>query len=708
MNPPAPRWHHGLVLAQFLALLLLGLSYLRIMGDSQSAAFNSHVLDALFAGPIWGTALGYNLLRFALAMVLLHLLYGAACWIMAHLSVRAWPSPKTSLRQHVTIWFILFSVGLLANNAATFTTSSLGEPYADLMTAPLFGVTLGRAILMAVFAAAAVTSLVAVFRWWREGGRPSRRGYAGLGALGIVYLASSAHSILPERASGSAGKPNVILIGLDSLREDLVDERLSPQVTPHVAAFMKNATQFTNAITPLARTFPSMCSMLTGRHPHSSGAVMNLLPRQLIDDSDSLPRVLARAGYRTVYATDEVRFANIDVSYGFTQTITPPIGSSEFLIEKIADAPVFNVLANTRLSAWLFPHVYANRGASRTYDPDSFVRRIDRELEVDQPMFLVTHLTLSHWPYIWAGAPIKVGDKQARWPPYYLRAAERVDQQFADMMDMFERKGLLDDAIVVVYSDHGESFGVHDEALVPDEDPLIHALGVEPIWGHGSTVLTAHQFRIVLGMRRYGQPWPADHKLNAPVTFEDIAPTMVEALGIAAPAHFEGKSLLGLVEGRESAADAFVGRIRFTETEFQMPVGLATQEGKVSASKIEEALTIYTIDRATDRITVKPSHLGQLLLHRQYAAVGDHYLLGAFPRGSEPGFNFLAVTVDGGVPMQLREPPPATERELHGLWSALQAKFPVLRESAQPGAASTVATSTVANSDRTITSSVTK
>ena len=134
---------------------------------------------------------------------------------------------------------------------------------------------------------------------------------------------------------------------------------------------------------------------------------MNLLPRELIHDSESLPRVLAKAGYHTAYVTDEVRFSNIDTSYGFDQVITPPIGASEFLIGKLADTPLSNLLVNTRVAGWLFPHVYANRGAADTYDPDVFVERIDRELRTAQPLFATVHLTLGHWPYTWGGAPIK-------------------------------------------------------------------------------------------------------------------------------------------------------------------------------------------------------------------------------------------------------------------------------------------------------------
>lgn len=703
MTPSDKRWHEGLVLAQALSLALLAVSYLRIIGDSQSLAFRDRVMDSLYAGSIWGTTLGYNLIKFGLALLFIHALFGALCWATGRLSALAWPSEKTTVRQHVLLWFIVFTAGLLANNAAAYTTSSLGQPYAELMTTQVLGVTLGRAILIAVLMFAALTAVVAGARWWRAGGRVSRRGTIGLATLGAAYVVVSAHSLLPERGSAPSDKPNVILIGLDSLRQDLLDEKLSPGVTPHVASFMKSGTQFTNALTPLARTFPSMCSMLTGRHPHSSGAVMNLLPRTLIDDSESLPRVLARNGYHSVYSTDETRFANIDETFGFAQTITPPIGASEFLIEKMGDAPVLNVVVNSRLGAWLFPHLHANRGASKTYDPDTFVERVDRELRVKQPLMLVTHLTLNHWPYTWAGAPIKRDDKNARWPPYYLRAAERVDRQFADLMAVLERKGLLANAIVVLYSDHGESFSSPNEALVPDEDPLIHALGAEPIWGHGTSVLTTHQFRIVLGMRRYGAAWASPGKVTEPVSFEDIAPTMLDTLGLASTAKFDGRSLRGLIEGKPDAGRDFAHRIRFTETEYQPPLGVGAGDAEISASKIEGALAVYAVHRVTDRITVKEAHLKQLLIDRQYAAIGDRQLVAAVPRRNPEGFNFLAVDLEGGGHRQLFEPPTADQPELQLLWTALHSKFAVIRNAPQG-----VADPAVANRGRTIPQSVTK
>jgi arylsulfatase A-like enzyme len=674
MNAPVSSRWQGFWLAQGLGVCLLLMSYLRIAGDTQSMLFSDQVLDVLFAGPIWGTKLGYNLVGFGLAMLLLHVLFGLGCWLMGRASVQAWPTAGATIRQYVLIWFLVFSIGLLANNAASFVESSLGEPYAATMGTTIGGFALGRVIGLAVIAATLATLAIAAVRWWRAGGRPKRKAWATVGIAGLAWAGITADGFGPQAASTASAQPNVILIGLDSMRADLLDPELSPGVTPNVEAFTSRGMVFTDAITPLARTFPSMMSMLTGKHPHHSGAVMNLLPREIIHDSESLPRVLAKAGYHTAYVTDEVRFSNIDESYGFDQVITPPAGASEFLIGKLADTPLSNLLVNTRVAAWLIPHVYANRGAADTYDPDVFVERIDRELRTPQPLFLNVHLTLGHWPYTWAGAPIKAREPDARWPEYYLHAMKRVDQQFADVLAILEARGLLRNAIVVVYSDHGEAFNSPNEALVPDEDPLVKTLAVAPGWGHGTTVLTAHQYRIALAMRRFQEGGPAwlAGRSGVPVSFEDITPTVLDALAIRVDTGFDGRSLLPVVAGRDGAEQAFTGRIRFTETEYQ-PQGIASQEGNVSASNFAEAISVYHIDGDTDRIQVKRNRLGSLLLDREYAAVGANYLVGAFPSPVHAGHDYLAVSLKGGAPRQLFEEP--AEPELQVLWRALHTEF---------------------------------
>src|SRR5688572_14015806 len=117
MKTSAPGWRQGLVLGLMLGLALLALSYLRILGDAtQSMVFSDAKLRLMFDGPVWGTTLGNNLVYFGLGVLLLHLLYGVVCWLLGHLSVRAWPSEKATVRQHVLLWFVLLTGGLLAHN----------------------------------------------------------------------------------------------------------------------------------------------------------------------------------------------------------------------------------------------------------------------------------------------------------------------------------------------------------------------------------------------------------------------------------------------------------------------------------------------------------------------------------------------------------------------------------------------------------------
>ena len=60
-------------------------------------------------------------------------------------------------------------------------------------------------------------------------------------------------------------------------------------------------------------------------------------------------------GYRAIYATDEVRFANFDRSFGFDEMITPPIGASDFVLGYVGDMPLVNLVAARRSAAGCFP-----------------------------------------------------------------------------------------------------------------------------------------------------------------------------------------------------------------------------------------------------------------------------------------------------------------------------------------------------------------
>ncbi len=688
-QPHASRWWHGVPLAVGLAFVLLLASFGRIAGDTQSALFHDNVLDSVLGGQVWGTKLARSIALFALALLLLHLAYGLLCLGLARLSSLAWPSAKTRLNHHVFLWFLALTVWLLASNAARFPRSSLGSPYADVMRTSWAGHSPATWIGMALVLAVAGTVVAAGRKFLSNSSREARMRAT---AITIVFLTGAAIALPVSMHTSAAraappAKPNVILIGLDSLRHDIVAPETSPHVMPKLEAFLAQSVSFSNATTPLARTFPSWVSILTGRHPHTTGAVVNLLPRDLVHEGPTLGTLLKGVGYGTAYAIDDVRFSNIDESYGFDRRVTPPIGASEFVIGFFADTPLSNMVLNTTIGGLLFPHAYANRAIANTYDPDSFVRRVEREIPYDGPLFLAVHLTLPHWPYTWAGSPPTSSQERPykRWPDYYINAARRADQQFGELVEDLRKRGALDNAIVVVLSDHGETFGDQEDSLVPMDSSEIVSLHAKPIWGHGTSVFSPEQYRVVLAMRGFGSAALTYHRSrvsNVPVSVEDIAPTVLEQLGLKEGTSFDGYSLVDLLRDQPDTEAKFSNRIRFTETEFN-PGLIATQAGKISASAVAAAATYYHVNPTTDRIELKSVYVPHVLNARQYAALGDQFLVSAIPDPVGGTFRYFAVDQHGGAPQPLTDESAATApAEVSRLWKALRAEFsPVLTPS---------------------------
>jgi arylsulfatase A-like enzyme len=660
----------GLGLALALGIAFLLVSYSRLVGDTMSAAFSNVVHQSAFSGSLWGTTLGKNLAVFATTLVLLHLLLAVGCWVLASLSAFAFPRANVTRGQWVFIWCLLCMATILIANATLYPNSSLGHPYAKPMQARWGGI--DALIIACTITGLSIgsTLVIAATKWARARQRfPMRH---ALGALATLAIATAA--AVPASRGGFAAptnKPHVIVVGIDSLRYDETQPD-GPSKAVNVGKFLASSTSFDNTVTPLARTFPSWVSILSGRNPHTTGAIINLLPRELIHTGETLGDLFRRAGYRTVYSIDEVRFSNIDASYGFDETITPPIGASEFIIGWFADTPLSNLIVNTRLGAVLFPHVHANRGAAKLYDPHVFLRRLDQRLDFESPTFLAVHLTLAHWPFIWRDAPDVRGVIARR-----RESVAEADRQFAALMSLLERRGALQNALVVVLSDHGESLARGEDTLVLESQDIgeLFERHKKPE-GHGTDVLAPKQYQVVFGFRCYGTcPIKARTPtvIDSPASLEDLAPTLNELFSLGAREPFDGRSLRPLLEAEASAADAFRNRVRFTESEFN-PVGLM-QSGNVSLDAATAAARFYTVDPETDRVEVRKTRLKEILAEREYAAFDSEMLLAALPHEATQ-YRLLAVRLDRSEARRLTAIPSATHYpDLVPLYSALAHRY---------------------------------
>jgi arylsulfatase A-like enzyme len=374
-----------------------------------------------------------------------------------------------------------------------------------------------------------------------------RRVLGVLGALAFAAAAWAAWHRAPRVALARSGHPNVLLLAADGVRAD----RLGPDVTPNLARLAARGTRFDHAYTALARTFPSWTSLLTGRYPHHHGIRSTFESWDTRSKSfDALPERFAAAGYRTAVVSDFAGDIFGRIPLGF-QEVRVPREDFRQLMQVRAFAHDFLLLPflDTELGRAAFPGIGA---ADSLTDPHRVASDAIDELRSfgDRPFFLTVFFSTTHFPY---AAPYPY-DRRFTSPAYrgrfkygrsatlapgaaeegvedirqvralYDGAVASVDDAAGLILDELARAHTLEDTIIVVTSDHGESLfeprrGVgHGEHLFGDEQTHIPLAIVDP--------------------RR-----PAPRAEPSVVSSVDLAPTLYELAGVAPPPDLDGRSL---------------------------------------------------------------------------------------------------------------------------------------------------------------------
>ena len=160
------------------------------------------------------------------------------------------------------------------------------------------------------------------------------------------------------------------------------------------------------------------------------------------------------------------------------------------------------------------------------------VARLEQLTKADKPFFLWLHYFDPHGFYIYKDGltpwldqvenPILRGYAQEVW---------RTDNQIGAFLAELERRGVAKDAIIVVFSDHGEALG---------EDGL-----TDHGW-HATESILRVPFAIKL-------PGSSPREIKEPVSLLDLTPTLIDALQIQNTEPRPGSSLLGVMRGEKLA-----------------------------------------------------------------------------------------------------------------------------------------------------------
>ena len=430
----------------------------------------------------------------------------------------------------------------------------------------------------------------------------------------------------------------------------------------------------------MARTFGSWVAILTGRSPPVTGARNNLTPRDSVARIPPSPtccgkRVTARCTRRTKSALQTSTRPT-----GSTSVITPPIGASDFIIGTYNELPLASVVINTRLGQLLFPFSYGNRGAAQVFEPKTYLSRLDRELQFDRPTFLIVHLTAAHWPYYTADTPFGVSvKKDPEDRPMYRIGLRTADSMFDQVVATLRRKGALDNAIVVVLSDHGEAMTLPNDAIMQN-GAFVEGLGA-PLKvldiGHGQSVLSPTQYKVLLGFKSFGRAAgfaAASRDLPVTATVEDIAPTLLDLLQIPGnPLDSSGRSLAPLLRSPEAIA-AYAGpeRIRFTETDLSVIPDVNGEVDEVGTARANSKF--FGIDPATSRMHIRERMIPLVHAYKERAAFTSQHLLAAMPAGPDAHQYVYFDLATGNGKLLLARPGPELP-EGQRLWDALATHF---------------------------------
>tara|TARA_B100000287_G_scaffold419065_1_gene456807 strand:+ start:4048 stop:6072 length:2025 start_codon:yes stop_codon:yes gene_type:complete len=409
-----------------------------------------------------------------------------------------------------------------------------------------------------------------------------------------------------SQVTESATLSNVIFIGLDSIAPRHILDN-SGEV-PTLAALISSGQQYTQAYTPIGRTFAAWNTILSGRWPASNKVRFNLDKFHPDQIADMLQNNLKKLGYYNLYALDERRFNNINEEYGFDEVIGPPVGVIDFFIPHFADNLFSAYFTDTWFGRLFFPSLNANRAAGIVYNPDQFVDNIlSATKSVHQPLFLASHFCLVHYPYRWQAFNQELLNSDE--VKLHTVGLKRLDKQVKRLLSGLRAQGKLDNAIIVLLSDHGEGLGSEPGIWVTSGRKELSDFILLPR-GHGNSLMVTDQVNVILNIHDT-RTNTTDQVFDTAVSLVDIRPTVLNMLGIAADSNIiDGKLLPGTQSGSSTEATA-TDRFLYMETAMLMPLPPPDATPEQLLALLKDKLDGYWVTSE-----------GRLELTREYAEVG--------------------------------------------------------------------------------------
>jgi len=360
-------------------------------------------------------------------------------------------------------------------------------------------------------------------------------------------------------APAARNKPNIVLIVLDTLRRDALANM------PFLTELAGQGVRLADATAPSSWTLPSITSLLTGLLPSEHGADTHGHERRLPPAITTFAEVLQGSyGYETAALMDGLWFGSAtntlqgfhvtrqDYALQGTEQIIDP-----WLKRRRKEKPFFLVLHTmeahdpygARNHPWPArknntPETLAESDYDRS-DPWSMTNAFltnrgarERMVSVGGRKDLLRVIRCMTHDCMVAPRTDVIENVRA----HYEAGTTWVDGLLRKTHAALKARGLLENTILIVTSDHGEAFGEHG------------------ILGHGRRL---DEELIGIPMVICGPPpFDGGRIVRGEFGLIDVMPTLFDWMGIPALASITGRSVLPLLEGKPSERAPVVSEVR--------------------------------------------------------------------------------------------------------------------------------------------------
>lgn len=342
-------------------------------------------------------------------------------------------------------------------------------------------------------------------------------------------------AMAPEAARSAGGLAdgppfNVVLVVFDALRADRLSLYGNPRRTsPYLDSVARYAVVCRQAYSQAPWTAPSMASLFTSTY--QSVHQVTHLPRDdmrfsvLSDELTTLAELYSDAGYRTAaFSSQAWLLPETGFAQGFEEFHKVSGIEDLFEAERVVESGMGWIGRHRQEPFFLYLHVLNPHSPYRAPPPfdelwwrDGVPERF-RAMEgmnIDQ-----------RWEFLLSLGEEGVSDEELAYLlAMYDGEISHADYWFGRLARLLGDLGLHERTILVLTSDHGESFSEHGQ------------------FGHAGRVYNdqLHVPLVLINPRLFPEPV----EITGPVELVDLLPTLAVLTGLPVPAQAQGEDLLG-------------------------------------------------------------------------------------------------------------------------------------------------------------------